>query len=138
MISRSACLAVAAMALAACDPRLLRPSDLSAREIQTLAGVWEGRSSLSSGEKDCPAGYLWKLRVGSGNVDGELVDEATPRAPPAKFSTFLDYDGTLRALVRPGGADTTISGTFYRDSFSGDSRSTRCAYIVRLRRTASS
>ena len=127
-----------AVVLAACDPRLRPDSNLSPREIQALSGTLEGRSSLSSGEKDCPPYYLWTLRVGGGNVDGEIVNAETPRAPVTKFSTFLDYDGTLRALARPGGTDTTIQGTFHRDSFSGESKTARCAYNVRLRRTAGS
>lgn len=133
-----AALAALAILLTGCDPRLLPTSNLSPREIQSLAGTWAGRSSLSSGDKDCPPHYLWTLRVGGGNVDGEVVNAETPRAPATKFSTFLDYDGTVRALARPGGADTTIQGTFLRESFAGESKSDRCTYRVRLQRTAGS
>lgn len=129
---------LAAALLAACDPRLTPTSNLSPRDIQTLAGAWEGRGTLLSGNSECPSSYAWTLRVGGGNVDGEIVDEATPRAPPSRFTTFLDYDGTLRALARPGGRDTAISGTFYRDSFSGQAKNPQCSYVLRLRRMAGS
>lgn len=129
---------MAAVLLAACDPRLTPRSNLSPREIQALAGVWQGRSTLAFGGKQCPAAYLWTLRVAAGNVDGEIVDEETPRAPATKFTTFLDYDGSLHAFARPGGRDTTIRGAFNRDNFSGESKSQECSYLVRLPRRASS
>lgn len=138
MFVRFAMLIAVAHLVSACDPRLTPTSNLSPREVQTLAGVWQGRSSLSFGDKECTSGHLWTLRVTGGNVEGELVDELTPRAPPSKFTTFLDYDGSMRALVRPGGQDMTVRGAFNRDNFAGDSKSKDCAYLLRLRRTASS
>lgn len=126
---------IAALGLAACDPRLTPASNLSPREIQALAGVWEGRGTLRSGDADCPSVYLWTLRVGGGNVEGEAVDADRPHASPSRFTTFIDYDGTVRALARPGGRDTAVTGTFYRDRFAGDARNASCSYVLRLTRT---
>lgn len=138
MIARLVTLIAVAHLLSACDPRLTPTSNLSPREVQTLAGIWQGRSPLTYGGKACTTGYVWTLRVAGGNVEGEVVDEATPRATPSKFTTFLDYDGSMHAQVRPGGDDTTVRGAFNRDSFSGDAKGKDCSYILRLRRTASS
>lgn len=130
-------IAVAAL-LAACDPRLTPTSNLTPREVQTLAGTWQGRSTLSYGGKACTTGYSWTLRVAGGNVEGETLDEATPRAAPSKFTTFLDYDGAMHARVRPGGEDMTVHGVFNRDNFAGEAKGKDCSYLMRLRRTASS
>ena len=136
---RSAFMAlVAAASLAGCDPRFNYETNLSPRDIQTLTGTWEGQSSLSLGEKECPTSYLWSLRVANGNVAGSLVDKETPNAPPTRFTTFLDYDGSMTALVRPGGWDTTVRGTFQRDSLAGETKSKACNHRMRLRRTSSS
>lgn len=129
---------LAILSLGACDPRFTYETNLSPREIHVLAGTWEGQSSVSLGSKDCPTHYLWSLRVANGNIEGSLVDRDTPNAPRTRFTTFLDYDASMTALVRPGGRDTTVRGTFQRDSFVGESRSTACNYNLRLRRTASS
>jgi hypothetical protein len=126
-----------ALSLSACDPRFTYESNLSPREIQSLVGTWEGQSSLSFGDKECPTHYLWTLRVSNGNVDGSLVDKETPNAPRTRFTTFLDYNGTFSALVRPRGQDTTVIGAFQRDLFVGEAKG-QCKYILRLRRVASS
>lgn len=130
--------AATAFTLGACDPRFNYESNLSPREIQALAGTWEGQSSLTFGQKECPTFYLWSLRVVSGNVEGSLVDKDTPNAPRARFTTFLDYDGTISALARPRGEDTSIMGAFQRDLFVGEAKAKSCKYALRLRRTANS
>jgi hypothetical protein len=130
---------LAVLSLAACDPRLTYESNLSLREVQTLAGVWEGQSGITwSDDNDCPRFYVWAFRVANGNVEGDVVDRATPNAPRAKFTTFLDYDGSMTATARAGGRDTLIRGAFQRDSFVGEAKSKACSYRLRLRRTASS
>lgn len=129
---------VAGLMLGACDPRFVYQSNLSPREVQTLAGTWEGESSLTFGEKECPIHYLWSLRVANGNVEGSLVDKETPNAPRSRFTTFLDYDGTFRALARPRGQDTNVIGAFQRDHFVGEATAKACRYTLRLRRTAGS
>lgn len=132
------CAAAAALALAACDPRFVHSSDLSPREVQTLAGVWQGQASLSFGsEYGCPRTYLWTVRVSGGTVDGGLVDQKTPNASPAQFSTFLDYDGSLHVSVRPNERPLDVLGSFSRDGFSGTARSKECVYAIRLRRVES-
>ncbi len=129
---------LAAALLAGCDPRFIYETNLSPRELQALTGTWEGQSALSKGDKACPAHYLWFLRVANGNVDGSLVDKETPNAPRTRFTTFLDYDGSMTALVRPGGWDATVRGTFQRDVFIGESTGPSCNHRMRLRRTSSS
>ncbi len=127
---------LATLSLGACDPRFIYESNLSPREIQSLAGTWEGQSALKSGKKECPAHYLLTFRVANGNVEGDLVDKDTPNAPRSRFTTFLDYDGGMTVLARPGGRDTNIRGAFQRDIFVGETKSEQCTYTVRLRRTA--
>lgn len=129
---------VAALALGACDPRFTYESNLSPREIQTLAGTWEGQSSLTLGQKECPTHYLWSLRVASGNVEGSFVDKETPNAPRSRFTTFLDYDGTMSVMTRPRGEDTSVIGAFQRDLFLGEAKAKSCKYVLRLRRAANS
>jgi hypothetical protein len=127
------------LSLAACDPRVTYESKLSPREIQTLAGRWEGQSGLTrSDDKDCPQFYVWAFQVANGNIEGDVVDRATPNAPHARFTAFLDYDGSMTATARPGGRDTLVRGAFQRDSFVGEAKSQACSYRLRLRRTASS
>lgn len=129
----------AAVLLGGCDPRFVYQTNLSPRELQALTGTWEGSSSLSREEtRGCPTFYVWVLRVANGNVEGDLVDRDTPNAPHTKFTTFLDYDGTISALIRPRGQDMKIQGVFQRDSFAGETHSAGCSYRVRLRRTSSS
>ena len=130
--------AAAVLLLGACDPRLTPTSDLTSREVQSLAGVWTGRSTLRTGERYCPANYLWTLRVGGGNIDAEVVDADTPRAPPTKFTTFIDYDGSMSAFTRLGGRDTNVRGAFIKDGFAGQSQSQECSYFIRLRRASGS
>lgn len=129
----------ASVILGGCDPRFIRETNLSAREVQALTGTWEGVATLSREDiRGCPTHYIWVLRVANGNVEGELVDRETPNAPRTKFTTFLDYDASISVMVRPRGQDTTVRGTFQRDSFTGDTSSIGCAHRLRLRRTASS
>jgi hypothetical protein len=142
---RRALLVLLGFTLGACDPRFVRESDMSPHEIQELAGVWTGTGSLSSTpmtpkgtDAICPSIYLWTLRVAKGNVDGEIVDKETPRAPPSKFSAFVDFDGSIHAAARPDGRDTAILGSFQRSgSFTGTARSVACIYAVRLSRRGS-
>ena len=130
--------ALIGLMVGACDPRFNYESNLSPREVQALAGTWEGQSSLTFGEKECPTHYLWSLRVANGNVEGSLVDRDTPNAPRTRFTTFLDYDGTMTARARPRGEDTDITGAFHRDNFAGEAKAKSCKYVLRLRRAASS
>lgn len=133
------CIGLAALALGACDPRFAYESNLSPREIQNLAGTWEGPSGLTrEDERGCPTFYVWVLRVANGNVEGDLVDRETPNAPHSRFTTFLDYDGTITTVARPGGRDLMVRGAFQRDRFVGEAKGKACSYILRLRRTASS
>ena len=128
-----------ALALAACDPRLVYESKLSAREVQQLAGTWQGQARMAFGEANCPAVYDWTMKVGQGLVEGSIVDEQTPKAPPTVFKTFIEYNGSLNAFARPSGRDTNIRGAFVdRTAFLGEARSERCRYTVRLFRAASS
>lgn len=130
---------LAALPLGACDPRFTYDSNLSPREIQALTGTWEGQSALHrENERGCPGFYLWSLRVANGNVEGSLVDRETPNAPRSRFTTFLDYDGSMTVLARPGGRDTLVRGAFQRDLFVGEAKSPTCTYLLRLKRTASS
>ena len=134
MVYAAVC-ALGASTLTACDPRFVHGSDLRPSEVQTLAGTWEGRASLSfSSANDCARGYQWTLRVDNGNVAGEIVDERTPNAPPARFTSFVDYDGSLHADVNAYGRPTSILGTFSRSGFSGEARASGCNYAVRLSR----
>lgn len=121
--------------LGACDPRFIHKSDMSPREIVNLSGTWSGRGSLSfSNAQYCPRTYLWRMHVGGGNVDGQVVEEETPNAPPATFSTFVDYDGSVHADLRTKGRDFTVLGTFSHRGFEGTARSPVCSYTVFLRR----
>ena len=125
--------ALAAAGLAGCDPRFVRHSDLRPAEIQALAGTWQGEGALSfSNASDCTRVYLWTLRVKDGNVDGEIVDRRTPYAPHARFTSFVDYDGSVHATLNAYGRDTEVLGTFGRDSFTGTARSKGCNYAVHL------
>lgn len=134
-LSRYLSLATAILALAACDPRFVHKSDLSPREIGGLSGTWSGRGTLSFASKNyCPRVYLWTLRVGGGNVDGSVVDQETPNAPPASFTSFVDYDGSLHADVRTKGHDFALLGSFNQSGFIGTARSDDCRYAVSLRR----
>lgn len=127
--------AACALILAACDPRFVHGSGLRPSEVQALAGVWEGRGSLSfAGSNRCPRAYLMSMHVGSGNVAGEMIDEAKQGTTPASFTTFVEYDGSLHASLRADGRDTNILGSFGRDSFNGTARAIDCIYVVRMRR----
>ncbi len=122
----------------ACDPRFVHESDLSVREIQSLSGTWAGRGALSFASQNyCPRVYLWTLRVGGGSVDGSLVDEKTPNAPPATFNSFVEYDGSLHAAVRTRGRDFALLGSFNHDGFKGTARSKDCSYTVFMERQGS-
>jgi hypothetical protein len=129
------------LAVGACDPRFVHESDLSAREVQALSGTWEGQGSLSfmlfSGgtrlNSPCPRTYLWTLRVKAGNVEGEVVNKETPNATPARFTTFLDFDGSIHGFVRLNNQDTNILGAFQHSGFAGQSKSTECAYVLTLK-----
>src|SRR5262245_30106268 len=103
---------VSVLGLAACsvDPRMIGETDMTPREIGTLRGVWEGQASLSFGEKFCPPIYLWEIRVADGNVEGSLLNRDTPNAERSRFSTYLEFDATIRSFVRPSGRDTVIRG----------------------------
>jgi hypothetical protein len=121
------------LALGACDPRFIRGSDLSAVQIEHLAGTWTGEGTLSfSSSNSCPRVYLWTLHVAKGNVDGSFVDKATPDAQRATFSTFIDYDGSVHAEVLTAGTDFMVLGTFNRDGFIGTARSPLCRYALEL------
>ena len=134
-LARYLSLATTALALAACDPRFVHKSDLSPQEIATLSGTWTGRASLSyANRKGCPRVYLWTLHVGGGNVDGRVVDEQTPNAPPAAFTSFVDYDGSLHADLRTTGRDFAVLGSFSHDGFGGTARSADCIYALSLHR----
>jgi len=138
-------LAISALILAGCDPRFVHESDLNAREVQTLSGVWTGEASLTTpfraktyGEDACARFFLWTFRVANGNVDGEVVNKATPKAPPSHFSGFLDYDGSVHAVARLDGHDADVVGSFSRRSFSGQAKSDCGAYVIRLARQGGS
>jgi hypothetical protein len=142
---RFAALVLALMTLAACDPRFVRESDLNAREIQNLSGVWQGQGSLAFStfttakiDHPCPRFYLWTLRVNAGNVEGEVVSKDAPNAPRTRFTTFLDFDGSIHAFVRPDGRDTNVLGSFRRDGFTGQAKSQECGYVIRLERQSAS
>jgi hypothetical protein len=138
-LSRYLSLATVVLALGACDPRFVHKSDLSPREIGNLSGTWTGRGTLSFASKNyCPRVYLWTLHIGDGNVDGLVVDEQTPDAPPASFTSFVDYDGSLHADVRTKGHDFALLGTFNHSGFSGTARSDNCNYAVSLRHRGAS
>lgn len=111
-------------------------SNLSPQEIASLSGVWEGRASLTLGETYCPRFYSMTLRVSKGSAEGEMVDQATPNAPRTAFTTFVDYEGSLSTLARPGGRETNIRGVFARSGFAGDAKNKDCSYNVRLTRKA--
>ncbi len=123
---------VVPLLIAACDPRLVSSSNLSPREVATLSGVWEGRGLFSFGDQDCPKVYLWTMKLDRGNVDGSVVDERTPNAPPTRFTSFVDYDGSMRISIRPDERDTTVSGSFGHNSFIGQARAKKCTYSLRL------
>jgi hypothetical protein len=136
---RRAGLALALLGVAACDPRFVRETDMSPQEIQNLSGVWQGQATLSFTalttaklDAPCPRIYLWTLRVNAGNVEGEVVSKETPNAPRTRFTTFLDFDGSIHGFVRPDGRDTNVLGTFQRSGFTGTSKSVECGYVVRL------
>jgi hypothetical protein len=132
------------LVLSGCDPRFVRSSDLSPQEVQTLSGVWTGEASLSNPfvsqktEDPCPRVFLWSMTVGKGNIDGEAVNKDTPKAPPARFNTFLDYDGSVHTVVRLNGQDTDLLGSFQRNSFSGQAKNACGSYVVRLSRRSAS
>jgi hypothetical protein len=130
---------LAALAVSGCDPRLVYESKLSPREVQTLAGTFQGEARMTFGEETCPRVYQWSMKVTQGSVEGSMVDEKTPHAPPSVFKTFIEYDGSLNAFARPSGRDTNIRGAFVtRESFFGEAKGPRCRYTVRLFRAASS
>lgn len=134
-LPRYALLAATLLALGACDPRFVHSSDLSAVQIEHLAGTWTGEGTLSfSSSNSCPRVYLWTMHVANGNVDGAFIDKATPNAQPATFSTFIDYDGSVHAEVLTSGTDFMVLGTFNRDGFSGTARSPLCRYALDLDR----
>lgn len=142
---RFAVLALVALVVAACDPRFVYESDMSARDIQNLSGVWQGQSSLSFTafttkkiDEPCPRSYLWTLRVNAGTVEGELVNKDTPNAPRTRFTAFLDFDGSIHSFVRPDGRDTNVLGSFQRSGFTGQSKSQECSYVIRLERQRAS
>jgi len=133
-----------AFVLSGCDPRFERASDLNPQEVQNLSGVWSGEASLSNPfvsrttEDPCPRIFLWTMTVGKGNIDGEVVNKETPRAPPARFNTFLDYDGSVHTVVRLNGQDSDLLGSFQRNSFSGQAKNACGSYVVRLSRRSAS
>jgi hypothetical protein len=137
-------LIIATLALAGCDPRFVRSSELSPQEVQNLSGVWVGEASMSTPfrakttEDVCPRVFLWTLRVAKGNVDGEVVNKDTPKAPPTRFSTFLDYDGTIHGVARLDGRNTDVVGAFQHSSFNGQAKNDCAAYVVRLSRRSTS
>lgn len=139
MTSRYALLLLAALAASGCDPRLVYESKLSPREVQALAGTWQGEARLAFGEEICPRVYQWNMTVAQGSAEGQLVDEKTPQAPPSVFKTFVEYDGSLNARARPNGRDTNIRGAFVnRETFLGEAKSERCRYTIRLFHSAKS
>src|SRR5262245_43128295 len=118
--------------LGGCDPRFVPSTNLSPREIQALVGNWEGQGTLSRAEiKGCPTHYRVVMRVANGNVEGDLVDRATPNAPHTRFTTFLDYDASISVVARPRGIDMTIRGVFTRDNFVGETTSVGCGHRIR-------
>jgi hypothetical protein len=136
MIQRLAFALLIAVIASACDPRLIYESNLSPREVQALAGTWQGDAKLAFGEESCPRVYDWTLKVAQGSVEGSMVDEKTPHAPPPVFKTFIEYNGSLNAFARPSGRDANIRGAFTRDAFVGEAKGERCRYNIRLRRTS--
>lgn len=135
LLCRYFAFAAAILVLGACDPRFVHKSDLSPREIAALSGTWAGRGSLSFASQNyCPRVYLLTLRVGGGNVDGTVVDEKTPDAPPATFASFVEYDGSLHAALRTKGRDYALLGSFNHEGFVGTVRSENCSYTVFLDR----
>ena len=134
---RYASLAAALLMLGACDPRFVHGSNLSTTEIEHLSGTWAGESTLSFASKNyCPRAYLWSLHVAGGNVDGSVVDKNTPLAPPATFTSYVDYDGSVHAAVRTAGRDFALLGTFSHHGFDGTVRSGDCNYAISLSREA--
>jgi len=126
--------ALGAGLVAACDPRFVHGSDLRPAEIHALAGTWEGRASLSySSATDCTRVYGWRMQVADGNVTAEIIDPNRPNATPARFTSFVEYDGSVHAEVSVFGRDTAVLGTFNRDGFEGNTRARGCNYAVRLR-----
>ena len=127
--------ALGAASLAACDPRFVHESDLRPAEIQALRGTWEGRANLSyyTG-KECTRVYQWTLKVADGNVSAEIIDANMPSATPARFTSFVDYDGSVHADLTVFGQDTFVLGTFNREGFVGNTKSRYCNYSIRLQR----
>ena len=127
--------AFAAAPLAACDPRFVHKSDLRPAEIQRLAGTWEGEARLSYyTAEECPTKiYQWTMKVTNGNVAVEIIDPKKPKVAPARFTSFVDYDGSVHGDTTVFGRDTVILGTFNRSGFEGDTKSRYCNYSVRLR-----
>jgi hypothetical protein len=129
VLSRYACGAIAVLAVAACDPRFVHKSDLSVHEVEQLSGWWSGQGYLTfSNSRECVKSYLWTLRVEAGNVNGKVVDAATPDAIPATFETFVEYDGTLHASIRTRGTNLALLGSFNHRGFEGTARSEKCIY----------
>lgn len=135
-LSRYALLATALALLGACDLVFVHHSDLTAVQIEHLSGTWAGEATINGATsyRSCPQGYLWTLHAANGNVAGSFVDKTTPKAPPATFTTFIDYDGSVHADVRTSGNDFFLLGTFNHDGFRGSVRTTGCYYVISLDR----
>jgi len=134
VLSRYALGVLALLALGACDPRYVHPSDLSAQEIGRLSGTWAGRVPLSfSNRKDCPRVYVMTLAVKDGAVNGTVLDTAFQNADPATFTTFVEYDGSMHGRVRTRGYDFALVGSFNHDGFKGTMRAEDCGYVMSIR-----
>jgi hypothetical protein len=135
VLFRYACGAAALLALGACDPRYLHPSDLNAREIGHLSGTWSGRVPLSfSNKSSCPRVFVMTVTVKGGTVNGTLADPRTPNADPATYTSFVEYDGSMHGAVRTKGYDFTLLGTFNHEGFKGTMRAEDCGYVMSLPR----
>lgn len=127
-------LAALLLGLAACDPYFVHKSDLSPVQIEHLSGTWAGEATLATADsnRSCLRTYLWTLHVANGNVAGSVVDKNTPKAPPATFTTFVDYDGSVHAEVPTAGIEFFLLGSFSSDGFEGTARTAGCNYVVSL------
>jgi hypothetical protein len=133
VLTRYAFCAAAVLALGACDPRYVHPSDLSVQEIGHLSGTWSGRAPLSfSNKKECPRVFVVTLTVKDGTVNGTVINAAFLNAEPAIFTTFVEYDGSMHGFVRTRGYDLALLGSFNHDGFRGTARAQDCGYTMVL------
>ncbi len=103
-------------------------------DLAQFNGEWEGQFARTLGDNRCPNSARFFAVVRDGIMRGEIRRSTDASVVADRFEAYIELDGALIAIARPGGDEMVIRGQFRGDSFNGEAKSTACTNRVRLSR----